>query len=136
MKTNLPTTPGPYWWREKDGDEWIFISVTAIVGDLYAESLFIPKEMKSYLDRWGDYYPVGQWSKAHNPDEGVEAWATVSADGNWVTIGESRTEALREFCCRGNRNFSENDVERMWEKYAKEGYTCAPVTIYRKDQKV
>jgi hypothetical protein len=22
MKTELPTKPGPYYWREKDGDEW------------------------------------------------------------------------------------------------------------------
>ena len=22
MSTKLPTKPGPYYWREKDGDEW------------------------------------------------------------------------------------------------------------------
>ena len=129
MEANLPTTPGPYWWRANDECDWdpVYIREDSTVPG-YEFTVIFP-ETGTEID-----LPdlQGQWAKAHNPDEGVEAWATLSPDGSWITIGESRTEALREFCCRGNRNFSENDVERMWEKYAADGYTCEPVTIYRK----
>lgn len=77
MEANLPTTPGPYWFREKNGDEWRAIILTHV--DIEAIQEDIPEFGEAYID--GMTISGGQWAKAHSPDEGIEAWAVKNRNG-------------------------------------------------------
>lgn len=107
MNNNLPTTPGVYWWRAKDGDEWRAIILTHV--DIEAIQEDIPEFGEAYID--GMTISGGQWAKAHTPDEGVEAWAVFKKDNE---------EFLWSEPCLPAHIFTES------------AFICEPVTICRK----
>lgn len=107
MKTNLPTTPGPWWFREEDGDEWELVLVV-FYNDPFIEptAKYVCSEFENDLKAMD-----GQWAKAHKPDEGVEAWAVFKKDNE---------EFLWSEPCLPARIFTES------------AFICEPVTIFRK----
>jgi len=138
--SDLPTKPGAYYWRKSDGDEWEIHTV--FIDDELNHTLMalcpIDDTWYATENRGGQWLPIPtaeelvELQAKKTGDEGQDGWATLSEDGQWITVGESRMEALRDFCCRGNRNFSNEDVERLWKPNTQYGYTCEPVTITRK----
>lgn len=66
MSNNLPTTPGPYWFREKGFDKWEPYYVTTLDG----KGMVCHKSAFNVTSRClASEMPSGQWAKAHNPDE-------------------------------------------------------------------
>lgn len=90
VDSQLPTNPGPYYWRKSDGDKW------ARVFDVQ-----LSNSMGLCVDL-GFYYETvkergGQWAKAHSPDElatlrakaeaydkGVERMAVYNGKGDFM----------------------------------------------------
>jgi hypothetical protein len=67
ISTELPTEPGPYWWREKDGSEWQ--SIIMMDGDwlfTYGPSMRTTEhcDMARFLVLHG----IGQWIKIERPE--------------------------------------------------------------------
>ena len=124
MKTNLPTTPGPWWFREEDGDEWELVLVV-FYNDPFIEptAKYVCSEFENDLKAM-----EGQWAKAHKPDEGVEAWAVFSPSGRFWVGSQSELDAI---AC-AERTSGPDHI--MWTELAKRGFTCEPVTIYRKEK--
>jgi len=135
--SDLPTKPGPYYWRESDGDAWDIIQVELSM--LNDEPEVNGMCCESPLS--GEYVHVseidGQWlpiptadelvelhTKAKMVDEAcVDAYVVTSVSGRSVSIDFTapRAWSLAErlegiFRC---------DLESS-------GYTCEPVTIIRK----
>lgn len=120
MEANLPTTPGPYWWREKDGDEWEYGEVyRGHSGDLYWETMAIGGQPLDHMQ--------GQWAKAHNPDEGIVAWAVFNIDEFFVSAPTKRLAQQAASQAMYGR------LDR-WDALEVLGGTCEPVTIYRKEK--
>lgn len=118
----LPTKPGPYWWREKDGDEWELGWVSCPWGrDLVWETIKLATQQ--------DYQIVsdmgGQWKRIHNPDEGQESTGVVDPSGIVVMAAKSEEKCICE-CSYLN----DNDHTLSEDQF----YTNKPVTIYPKDE--
>lgn len=64
IKAELPTEPGPYWWREKDGNQWDKYEIVTISGRLYlsCETDCLP------LNTFTEFFPIGQWIKIERPE--------------------------------------------------------------------
>ena len=107
----LPKTSGAYWWREKDGDEWEQVEV---------------KEVFAYKVNDVTEYTIeelgGQWAKAHNPDDGIEAWAVF-------VEGIIRCHSI------ASTNEAVKDQLPFFESMHNKKCTVEAVTIYRKDKK-
>ena len=74
-ENKLPTKPGPYYWREKDGDEWEIHTV--FIDDELNNTLMAlcPIDDTWYAtENWG-----GQWLPIPTPDELVELQAKAKA---------------------------------------------------------
>jgi len=125
--SDLPTKPGPYYWRKSDGDEWETVQVNTCM-DVY----FIGSDMHYVRkDLGGQWLPIPTaeelvelQAKAKMVDEAcVDAYVVTSVSGRSVSIDFTapRAWSLAErlegiFRC---------DLESS-------GYTCEPVTIIRK----
>lgn len=92
MEANLPTTPGPYWWRERDGDEWRSIILTHV--DIEAIQEDIPEFGEAYID--GMTVSGGQWAKAHNPDEITKLKACQDELKNIVNASPTKWEMTQD----------------------------------------
>lgn len=115
MSNNLPTEPGPYWWRKKEGDEWE-------IREIYK----LGQSLVYYHDRcdWETVQEMGgQWAKAHKPDQGHEAFAVRAPAGQFVHIGP------KEECESVAETMNETDMF-----LADQEYDVVPVTIYRKEK--
>lgn len=114
MNNNLPTTPGSYWWREKDGDEWEQIREVYPHADLEL----------AVIDEGDECTPQqigGQWAKAHKPDEGIEAWAVFNnRTGSFAVCWEDQ-EAAQDMTV---------DFNNM---ATKDRYTCRKVRVCEVD---
>lgn len=92
MTNNLPATPGPYWFREKDGDEWEPYYVTTLDG----EGMICHRSNYNVTSRClVSEMPSGQWLPDPSPDElatlrakaeaynkGKNLWMSFDADTN------------------------------------------------------
>ena len=136
----LPTKPGPYYWREKDGDKWSIKEVYVNYKTKNLEAAHISSLDGRGLSMQSPEYIGGQWlpippaeelvelqAKAKAYDEGcVDAYVVTSVSGRSVSIDftEPRAWSLAErlegiFRC---------DLESS-------GYTCEPVTIFREEKR-
>ena len=110
--SDLPTQPGNYYWREKDGDAWEQVKI-----DSHMNAHFIGGDMCYSVEECG-----GQWAKAHKPDGGVEVWAVFKGDSRLLS-----TITYLEHEARYNTDDFNKDAVKC-------KYTCEPVTIYRKEK--
>lgn len=144
MKSELPTKPGPFYWREKDGDEWEHIIVMDPGnGHLYGHSLRPDGVVAASLNDWAqDYGAVGEWHpilpadellelqrKAKMVDAGQEVWIVRDVEDNEVIAASSinRDDAvLKAWHTLGDPRETSQ---------CPGGYTCEPVTILRKEKR-
>ena len=113
----IPTTPGPYFWRENDGDEWEVVVVRKFFKDfLWGDRVKFPGRKIGVSDN------IGQWKRIPTPDDGQEAWA-VFVNGeikcNSIDSDKEMVETQLDFYQNNN-----------WSKEC----TVQPVTIYPKDE--
>ena len=121
--SDLPTKPGPYYWRESDGGEWEIAQINRCM-DVY----FVGCDMHYGLKKTG-----GEWlpiptaeelvelqSAKKMVDEGVEAWAVFTQTTHRMVVSWQAKGESQEMC---------DDMNRMSFKHR---YTCEPVTIIRK----
>lgn len=114
MKTNLPTEPGPYWWRAKDGDEWQTVKV-----DMHLDVHLIGGDMVCSSEECG-----GQWVKIQTPDEGQEIYLVRNGKGQPVGAGVGVNEAIQSYLqCSTSPEFDFVALKN------KSGYTCRKVKI-------
>ena len=131
MKTELPTKPGPYYWREKDGDEWEIHTV--FIDDELNNTLMAscPIDDTWYAtENWG-----GQWLPIPTPDELVELQAKAKAKA----YDEGETAACI-FCPDGKFVLARINAILAWDDLEvikmdikrdlrKQGYTCIKVRV-------
>ena len=123
MKTELPTKPGPYYWREKDGDEWQLVCIEIHIynrnPDVVHLSCYSGKEMRMLpIKDMG-----GQWLPIPTADELVELQAAKKMMTDLVRAAkkvEGMLEPLNQRDDKHARDFS------------KAISACEPVTIIRK----
>jgi len=130
MKTELPTKPGPYYWREKDGDEWEIHTVFVDYELNNTLMAFCQMDETWYaVENWG-----GQWLPIPTAeelvelqdckkmvDEGQEAWGVYCPSGQLVLTGD------KSDCEQQVDYMNDTDIFATHQKY-----TCEPVTIARK----
>ena len=104
---NLPTKSAPYWWREKDGDEWETVTLSCHDPDL--ATLWCIENHCMATDMGG------QWKRIPNPDEGQEALMIRHHNGESDIVEGTATNA---------------DID-YWQQ---RGFTCKPVTIFERDE--
>jgi len=129
MSTELPTKPGPYYWREKDGDEWalgnVFESYDCREQCLYFETFNISGKPLNDMQ--------GQWLPIPTPDELVELQAKAKA----YVEGET---AACIFCPDGKFVLARINAILAWDDLEvikmdikrdlrKQGYTCHKVRV-------
>lgn len=118
VPNSLPTTPGPYWFREKGFDKWEPYYVTTLDGkgmvchrsDYNAISRCLVSEM-----------PSGQWSPISNPDEGIKAFAVFKGD----EVIHCTLSAVED-----NAKYEAKDFNRC---FGSNTFTCQPVTIFKRE---
>ena len=115
----LPTKPGPYYWREKDGDEWEIHTV--FIDDELNNTLMAscPIDDTWYAtENWG-----GQWlpiptaeelvelqAKAKAYDEGQHEWGMFDSEGKFaVTCPNEQKYLANGWTCRKVRVCKEVD---------------------------
>lgn len=113
MKTNLPTETGPFWWREKDGDEWELWHITEVTNP----PGFIAGRGFNHgrVEKFG-----GQWAKCHRPDEGQEAEIVFDQHNRVRHLGSIMDYAKL--------------IGVTVSQLRRSGYTCEPVTIHRRNK--
>jgi len=86
----LPTKPGPYYWREKDGDKWSIKEVYVNYKTKNLEAAHISSLDGRGLSMQSPEYIGGQWLPIPTADELVELQAKAKAydDGQklWVSF--------------------------------------------------
>ena len=106
MKTELPTKTGPYYWREKDGDEWELWHVLDNGSELTAHRGF---NVAFLPDLGGQWLPIPTaeelvelQAKAKAYDEGEYLLSCIGADLNisLVNISESNYMQQKGYTCR------------------------------------
>lgn len=129
MKTKLPTKPGPYWWRAKEGDKWRLI-------DVYMHSackMLFGCFMGDYMGRsLADL--VGQWSPCPNPDEVkifYEIQITKLQYGSKVLLrANSKPQAIQDII-RHVYGSCKGEWMKDWERLQAKGYTCQKVRVFK-----
>jgi hypothetical protein len=130
---DLPTKPGPYYWREKDGDEWEIHTV--YIDDELNHTLMAlcPIDDTWYAtENWG-----GQWLPIPAAEELVELQAAKKMvdEGHemyCVTNGIDAVSYLgkcESHAWLGAELVHDRDPDSLT---IDDGYTCEPVTIVRK----
>lgn len=130
----LPTKPGPYYWREKDGDEWelgnVFINYDK---RFYFEACNIVG--KSVIDMKGQWLPIPPAeelvelrAKAKAYDKGSEQWQIWDpCHSKLEMIGRTESEAITAF----RHSIVSNNPPEPWSQYLAAGYTCRKVRVCR-----
>lgn len=115
MTTNLPTKPGPYWWRAKEGDELRIIHVeVAMLNDEPEVNGMCCESPES-----GEYVHVsemgGQWSRIPTPDEGLDAFEVIGPKGEMICVWDDEQHT--------------KDFIKTFNKVGKVKYTCRKVRV-------
>jgi hypothetical protein len=135
MEANqLPAKPGPYYWRESDGDEFQLVTVELHIysrnPDVVHLSCYSGKEMRMLpiKDLQGKWLPIPTaeelvklQAKAKMVDEGQEAFMVFDKFGRVRHLGDVRDYAKL--------------VGRTWQELAEEGYTCELATIIKEEKR-
>lgn len=120
--SDLPTKPGPYYWREKDGGQWVIRIVDADDdGELHVllddVDIWLPIPIK----------PTEQWLPIPTADELVELQAKAKAYDEGQEMMQLAYDANKMSLLVTPDN---KEVVDIYTKAT--GYTCEPVTIVRK----
>jgi len=118
MEDNLPTTPGPFWWRETDGDEWRLCNVFR--GDdrnLYFETVNISGPPVDDMS--------SQWLPIPTADELVELQRKAQMLDN-LLIAAKRVEGMLE-------PLNQKD-DKHARDFSKAISDCYPEMIKRKEK--
>jgi hypothetical protein len=141
MSNELPTKPGPYYWRESDGDEWQLVRVELHIynrnHDVVHLSCYSGKEMRMLpIQDMG-----GQWLRIPTAEELVELRAKAKAydDGKVVwevldpyhsilqIVGRTEDDAIMSF----RKSIPSSNPPEPWSQYLAAGYTCRKVRVYK-----
>ena len=118
MEANqLPTKPGPYYWRESEGGEWEIAQINRCM-DVY----FAGCDMHYGLKETG-----GQWLPIPTAEELVELQAKAKAYDEGQEMMQLAYDANKMSLLVTPDN---KEVVDIYTKAT--GYTCEPVTIVRK----
>jgi len=128
MEANqLPTKPGPYYWRESDRHKWdrVFeVQLSHSMG-LCVSAGFC---YESVQQRGGQWLPIPTAEELVElqdckkmVDEGQEAWGVYCPSGQLVLTGD------KSDCEQQVDYMNDTDIFATHQKY-----TCEPVTIVRK----
>jgi len=120
MEANqLPTKPGPYYWRESDGGEWEIAQINRCM-DVYFVGCDMHYGLKKTGGQWIPIPPAEELlelrAKAKAYDEGRDVWSVVTTDGISVGIGVQRQ------CIKLATEYNESPVFQN-------GYTCRKVRV-------
>jgi len=120
MKTELPTKPGAYYWREKDGDEWELVIVV-----FHNDPFMEPTVKFVFNDFENDLKAMdGQWLPIPTADElleGIDAWAVFVEGMIRCHSIASTKEAVK-------------DQLPFFESMHNKKCTVEAVTIFRKEK--
>jgi hypothetical protein len=124
MSTELPTKPGPYYWRESEGDEWEMWHVLDNGSELTAHRGF---NVAFLPDLGGQWLPIPTAdelvelpAKAKAYDEGETAACIFCPDGKFVL---ARINAMLAW---DDLEVIKMDIKRDLRK---QGYTCHKVRV-------
>jgi len=122
----LPTKPGPYYWRKSDEDEWtrVFnVRLSNSIGLCVDEGFY----HESVEHRGGQWLPIPTADELVKlqatkkmVDEGQDAFMAFDKHGRVRHLGDVRDYAKL--------------VGRTWQELAEEGYTCELVTIIKEEK--
>ena len=126
----LPTKPGPYYWREKDGDEWELWHVLDNGSELTAHRGF---NVAFLPDLGGQWLPIPTaeellelQAKAKAYDRGSEQWQIWDpCHSKLEMIGRTESEAITAF----RHSIVSNNPPEPWSQYLAAGYTCSKVRV-------
>jgi hypothetical protein len=123
MKTELPTKPGPYYWREKDGDEWEIHTVFVDYELNNTLMAFCQMDETWYaVENWG-----GQWLPIPPAEELVELRACKIELQNIVKANAKEWEMPNDEFIYEFHAWAVNRAKHVLGMH-----TCEPVTIVRK----
>lgn len=117
----LPTDPGQYWWREKDGDEWTLLYNVFEWND--PDDSMCRAELLSDLDKvvWRSVGVIGgQWAKAIHPNELTEI----------INIADKAMNSILDFPCGHKPNHVSGHCDAC--EAMKEWGKCEPLNNFRK----
>lgn len=125
MEVNkLPTKPGPYYWRESDGDVWELWHVLDNGSELTAHQGFNVAFLPDLGGQWLPIPPADELvklqAKAKMVDEGHESWGVYHPSGQLVLTGD------KSDCEQQVDYMNDTDIFAAHQKH-----TCEPVTIVR-----
>ena len=135
----LPTKPGPYYWREKDGDKWSIKEVYVNYKTKNLEAAHISSLDGRGLSMQSPEYIGGQWlpippaeelvelqAKAKAYDKGSEQWQIWDpCHSKLEMIGRTESEAITAF----RHSIVSNNPPEPWSQYLAAGYTCHKVRV-------
>ena len=111
----LPTKPGPYYWREKDGDKWSIKEVYVNYKTKNLEAAHISSLDGRGLSMQSPEYIGGQWlpiptaeelvelpAKAKAYDEGQHEWGLFDTEGKFAVTCPNEQKHLANgwTCCK------------------------------------
>lgn len=115
--SDLPTKPGPYYWRKSDGDKWVHTSVVDCLGQLRGGNARRPyQEAVSSMG--------GQWLSIPTADELLE----LQAKAKMVDDGQE----MMQLAYDANKMslLVTPDNKEVVDIYTKAtGYTCRKVRV-------
>ena len=140
--SDLPTKPGPYYWREKDEDEFQLVCIEIHIynrnPDVVHLSLYSGEEMRMVpvKDMGGQWLPIPTaeelvelQAKAEAYDKGSEQWQIWDPCHSKIEmVGRTENEAITLF----RKSIPSSNPPEPWSQYLAAGYTCEPVMIIRK----
>jgi hypothetical protein len=140
MEANqLPTKPGPYYWRESDGDEFQLVTVELHIynrnPDVVHLSCYSGKEMRMLpiKDLQGQWLPIPTaeelvklQAKAKAYDKGREQWQIWDpCHSKLEMVGRTENEAITAF----RKSIPSSNPPEPWSQYLAAGYTCRKVRV-------
>jgi len=136
MKTDLPTKPGPYYWRESDGDELRWADVFGCSANYFASIGLRTRRTQDLGGQWLRIPDAAELvelqRKAEAYDEGKEAWA-VYKEGNRVSEIKGTKEAALKYWLNIFDSYSY--YKDSWGTAKQQGYTCRKVRIVEEIEK-
>ena len=118
--SDIPKSIGAYWWRANDECDWdpVYVREDSTVPGYEYTVLFPETGVEIDLPDLTDLR--GQWAKAHNPDEGIEAWVVFGSSGKPQAIDRD-PDMCRSKVCHWD--------QESWNILMKHGYTCRKVRV-------
>jgi len=130
MSTELPTKPGPYYWREQEGDEWELWQVLDNGSELTAHRGFNVAFLPDLGGQWLPIPPAEELvelqAKAKAYDKGSEQWQIWDpCHSKLEMVGRTDDEAITAF----RKSIPSNNPPEPWSQYLAAGYTCRKVRV-------